>query len=494
MLDLLAAFESCAERFRDGGAFLAVLDREGRLLHHDENAPAGARTEALALIRSAPGDISDVPAQQGELRTLSYTLPDLPVRIAVVVRAEAYTPAQLRSLAGLVRQMMDDRRQVRNAAARADALTCHLADAYEELSLLYQVSTGMRVNRTPDEFFRPLCSDIRAVVDARVVGVAIRSGNQRENTLVVQGELELDPSRLAMFADQTTELLIDHRQPVILNDVRADATFGFLAPEVRQLILVPLLRGETMLGFIFAVDKVQTRAFLPADAKLLSSVATAAAVYCENSFLYADMHGLMMGLLHSLVAAVDAKDAYTSGHSQRVAQYSRQLAHAIGLSDAECDRVYISGLLHDVGKIGVPEEILRKPGKLSDAEFEAMKRHPEIGARILSDVRQVQDILPGVLHHHERYDGKGYPGGLAGRDIPLLGRIICLADSFDAMTSDRTYRPGMPVERALAELARCAGAQFDPELTATFVKLNLISNLTVSPSAARSRLRLAWAA
>jgi HD-GYP domain-containing protein (c-di-GMP phosphodiesterase class II) len=130
----------------------------------------------------------------------------------------------------------------------------------------------------------------------------------------------------------------------------------------------------------------------------------------------------------------------------------------------------MSGLLHDVGKIGVPESVLRKPGKLTPEEFDQMKKHPEIGARILQDIRQVKQIIPGVLHHHERYDGKGYPMGLAGEDIPLMGRIICLADCFDAMTSNRTYRRALPVEVALAEIRRCAATHFDPTLAEAFLR------------------------
>ena len=131
----------------------------------------------------------------------------------------------------------------------------------------------------------------------------------------------------------------------------------------------------------------------------------------------------------------------------------------------------MAGLLHDVGKIGVPEAVLQKAGKLSDEEFGQIKKHPEIGARILRDIKQVEDIIPGVLHHHERYDGRGYPAGLAGENIPLFGRIICLADCFDAMTSSRTYRKALPLEVALSEIRNNAGTQFDPVLTEHFLRI-----------------------
>jgi putative nucleotidyltransferase with HDIG domain len=207
------------------------------------------------------------------------------------------------------------------------------------------------------------------------------------------------------------------------------------------------------------------------DSKLLNSIANEAAIYLENAILFQDVHGLMMGLLHSLTSAVDAKDAYTCGHSERVALLSRQLAQQIALPDAEVEQIYTAGLLHDVGKIGVPETVLQKTGKLTPEEFEQMKKHPQIGARILADVKQLKHILPGVLYHHERYDGKGYPTGLAGRNIPLMGRIICLADCFDAMTSNRTYRRALPLEVAMTEIRRCSGTQFDPELAEAFLQV-----------------------
>jgi putative nucleotidyltransferase with HDIG domain len=185
------------------------------------------------------------------------------------------------------------------------------------------------------------------------------------------------------------------------------------------------------------------------------------------------VHGLMMGLLHALTSAVDAKDAYTCGHSERVALLSRRLAKEIALPESQVDRIYMAGLLHDVGKIGVPEAVLQKTGKLTPEEFDQMKRHPGVGARILSDIKQVEDIIPGVLHHHERYDGKGYPTGLSGQNIPLMGRIICLADCFDAMTSNRTYRRALPLEVALSEIRRCSGTQFDPKLAEAFLKISI---------------------
>lgn len=177
------------------------------------------------------------------------------------------------------------------------------------------------------------------------------------------------------------------------------------------------------------------------------------------------------GAVRALAEAVDAKDEYTRGHSQRVAEYARKLAHAAGHDEGFVELVYVTGTLHDVGKIGVPDEILKKTGKLTDAEFAMVKLHPELGERIVSQIPQLKETLAGIRNHHERWDGRGYPDGLAGEQIPILARILAVADTFDAMTSDRPYRPGMPIGRALDEIERGAGTQFDPEYAIRFVEL-----------------------
>ena len=267
-------------------------------------------------------------------------------------------------------------------------------------------------------------------------------------------------------------ILGQRKSPLLVNHLVKDKTLGWMAEYATQLLAVPLMRQEQVLGCLFGIDK-QNGEFDTVDSKLLNSIANESAIYLENAMLFDDVRGLMMGLLHSLTSAVDAKDAYTCGHSERVALLSRSLAIEAGLTEQQVDRIYMAGLLHDVGKIGVPEAVLQKTGKLTPEEFEQIKKHPEIGAKILRDIKQVEDIIPGVLHHHERYDGKGYPGGLAGESIPLMGRIICLADCFDAMTSSRTYRKGLPLEVALTEISRCSGTQFDPVLSDAFLRLGI---------------------
>jgi len=175
------------------------------------------------------------------------------------------------------------------------------------------------------------------------------------------------------------------------------------------------------------------------------------------------------GAIEALSAAVDAKDSNTRGHSEAVTAYAVALARKLGLSESELENVRAAALLHDIGKIGMPDAILKKPGSLEQGEWEVVESHTVVGSDILEKIQQLKTIIPGVRHHHERVDGMGYPNGLKGAQIPLIARIIALADAFDAMVSDRSYRKAMPRKQAIEEIQRCAGTQFDPQLVKLFV-------------------------
>ncbi|MBO7375200.1 MAG: HD-GYP domain-containing protein, partial [Lachnospiraceae bacterium] len=165
----------------------------------------------------------------------------------------------------------------------------------------------------------------------------------------------------------------------------------------------------------------------------------------------------------ALVNAIDAKDTYTQGHSVRVAEYARKIAEHVGKSEEECEEIYYAGLLHDVGKIGVPGDIINKNGKLSNEEYEKIKTHAEKGGQILSSIIEYPYLSIGARHHHERFDGKGYPDKLKGDDIPEIARILAVADAYDAMTSKRSYRDPIPQQKVREEIIKGAGLQFDPK-------------------------------
>ena len=171
---------------------------------------------------------------------------------------------------------------------------------------------------------------------------------------------------------------------------------------------------------------------------------------------------LSLRIVQSLAQAIDAKDAYTNGHSSRVAEYAGRIAERCGYSLRRQNEIYITGLLHDVGKIGVPDSIINKPGKLTPEEYDTIKSHPVIGEKILQSIREMPELAIGARSHHERYDRTGYPDGLAGNAIPEIARIIAVADAYDAMTSRRSYRDVLQPEQVRAELENGKGTQFDP--------------------------------
>lgn len=183
-----------------------------------------------------------------------------------------------------------------------------------------------------------------------------------------------------------------------------------------------------------------------------------------------NMRDLYLSTIKSLAAAVDAKDPYTRGHSERVTYYSMAICKEMGIKDRQLEEVQIAALLHDVGKIGIDDAILRKPGRLLEEEYAIIKMHPVFGANIMSPIKQLRDILPGMKYHHEQFNGSGYPEGLLKDEIPLMARIISVADSFDAMTSDRPYQKAMDDKQAMKTLQRLAGIRYDPEVVASFIK------------------------
>lgn len=180
---------------------------------------------------------------------------------------------------------------------------------------------------------------------------------------------------------------------------------------------------------------------------------------------------LFMHVVSSLASAIDAKDTYTNGHSLRVAQYAREIARRAGYEKERLDGIYMMGLLHDVGKIGIPDAVINKPARLTDEEYDIIKNHPAMGARILGIIKEMPKLANGARWHHERFDGKGYPDGLSGEDIPEEARIIAVADSYDAMTSHRSYREPLPQGVVKEEIEKGKGTQFDPRFASIMLEM-----------------------
>jgi len=331
-----------------------------------------------------------------------------------------------------------------------------LADTYEELHLLNSLIDGLVVGGDPEAFLESACRELAATGGYAWVTAHIdENGGPLALRSFVHGEGA--PSRADL------RRILDDRQD---SSARATQLAGY------GEVGIASIRGDgTCLGHLVVGGRTGG-SLSSIELTLLGSAAGHLSVFLRNASLYADLDALFLGTLQAMVAAIDAKDPYTRGHSQRVAELSRDLAVAIGLPDDFVRTAHLSGLVHDIGKIGVPEAVLKKSGRLDDEEFAAIRQHPQIGYRILKDIPQIRDLLPGVLCHHESWDGRGYPAGLSRDEIPLLARIVAICDSFDAMSSNRTYRRALPREEIFAEIRRCAGSQFDPDIVPVFLGMD----------------------
>jgi HD-GYP domain-containing protein (c-di-GMP phosphodiesterase class II) len=239
--------------------------------------------------------------------------------------------------------------------------------------------------------------------------------------------------------------------------------------KTRNMVTVPVKAKGKVIGVLQTINKLGKK-FDKEDLRLMESLADQVAIALENARLYEEQRDMFMETAQALATAIEKRDPYTGGHTRRVRDFSMATAKYMKLTPEESELLELAAILHDTGKIGVDDRVLRKPGKLSDSEFEQMKKHPVYGYEILQHVKQLAPAIPGMKHHHERYDGKGYPEGLADGGIPLIARIIAVADTFDAMTSDRPYRKGLSDKTAAKELRRCSGAQFDSAVVKAFLK------------------------
>jgi HD-GYP domain-containing protein (c-di-GMP phosphodiesterase class II) len=238
-----------------------------------------------------------------------------------------------------------------------------------------------------------------------------------------------------------------------------------------SFISVPLKIQNKVIGIINVNDKIDEGQFAPEDLRVLATLADQTAIVLENLNLYKNLQQVYLGVIKTLAMVVDAKDHYTYGHSQRVTEYVVSMAEAMRL-DPEMKKIAeAASIIHDIGKIGIREEILLKPGRLTDEEFNEIKKHPVTGSDMVKPLEFLNELAPLIYYHHQHYNGGGYPDKIKGDKIPLVARMITVADSFDAMVSDRPYRKGLPEETALMELKRCSGTQFDPDLVTIFLKV-----------------------
>ncbi len=354
-----------------------------------------------------------------------------------------------------------------------------LSLTYEELVLLYNLSTNMKVTRSNATYLQLAVDQLLQLIDVEGIAILLKRNVHGQPDYILTagaGYVTIDPEMTELLEQRLIEELKGGQEAILDSDV--DSPHKYEWPErVKNIMAVPLQNKDKLFGIMLATNRRQKSDFDSIDLKLFTSVANQCATFVENDRLFSDLKELFIGSLKSLTNSIDAKDQYTRGHSERVAFISRWIAEKYSekheLDEDQIHRIYLAGLLHDIGKIGVSEDVLRKTGKLDSDEMQQIKTHPRIGADILNDITQMRHVVPGVLCHHERPDGKGYPKGLTNDEIPLIAKIINLADSFDAMTSRRTYRDAMSIKRALEEVRKGVGTQFDSEVANVFLNSDI---------------------
>ena len=349
-----------------------------------------------------------------------------------------------------------------------------LRASFEELSALYRLSETIASAHTFSRVISLLLDVVGEVVDYDAAMLLLY--DERAQTLRTQLEKNMSAELRARVESQKKEGLLTWALKQGRALVVPDSGAGAWTQELREdgkrksFILVPILARGKPIGLLDLVVYAGEGGFSQRDLSLLSILANQAGISLENARLYDNIRQDYYDVIQGLSKAVDARDHYTLEHSGRVSTYAVIIAKHMGLNAELLESIQYGALLHDVGKIGIPDIILNKPGRLTDEEFVIMKGHSTLGANIVQKIESLVPLVPLVLYHHERFDGRGYPEGLSGKKIPLGARVINVADSFETITSERIYHKARSFEEGLEEIKRCAGGQFDPEIVEAFVK------------------------
>ncbi|MBF0464916.1 MAG: HD domain-containing protein [Nitrospirae bacterium] len=341
------------------------------------------------------------------------------------------------------------------------SLTDETLERYRELSFLFAL--GEKV---------ALCFDVREVAQLcidetlNIFGApemfVMLADDKTLQMKVVAATGAVDSRQLpGIFAPWISENTLSAGRAEVVNDVAGHDI-------VHSFVYAPLKVKNKINGVIF-IYSTKPRTFTSGDVKLLNTIASQVAVATESARLFEKLHETFFTTVHALAETIEKRDPYTGNHTKRVMEYSLAIGNHMGLDNNQMKWLKLSAVLHDIGKIGVRDNVLLKEGRLTDEEFKLMQKHNIYGTEILKHVEHLRDVLSGVRHHHERFDGKGYPDGIGGETIDIQARIISVADAFDAMTTNRPYRKGLSLETAFDELKKHSGTQFDPAVVDAFI-------------------------
>jgi len=382
---------------------------------------------------------------------------------------EPFTKADMDSLialAGQISVVLENARLFESSRRQA-----------EQFAMLAQLSTILNSNLDTEKVREKAMEAITRLLDCEVGSLLMLDEETNELYFEValgeKGEA-VKEIRLKM-GEGIAGWVAKYGKPLLIPDTSKDKRWASHVDKkskfrTKNMVCVPVRNHDKIIGVMQAINKQGDETFNSFDLELLISLSDQVAIAIENANLYEEQQRLFFETAEALAEAIEKRDPYTGGHTRRVSDYSEAIGKYLPLSENERYWLKLAAILHDVGKIGVPENVLNKISRLDEDELEEMKKHPQHGYEILKHIKKMQTIIPGMKGHHERYDGRGYPDGLRAEKIPLIARIIAVADTYDAMTTDRPYRKALPREKALRELEKYKGIQFDPKVVAAFKK------------------------
>lgn len=346
----------------------------------------------------------------------------------------------------------------------------------EELNMITYVGSAITSTLDIDELFKLITRTAVEIMSAEVCTLRLLDKENQE--LVLKSVYGLSESYIfkgnVKIGKSIVGRVVKNKVPFVVLNLQENSRYEY--PELaeksglKSLLSIPLTIKDEVLGALSVYTK-EERHFGEVDIKVLSAFTSQVAVAIENARLFTSIKEMYFSTVKAFATALSARDLYTHGHSEAVAKYAKAIAEEINLTEKEIELVEFGAILHDIGKIGIEDKILNKPASLSTEEYEKVKRHPVIASEILGPLNWFSELLPIITHHHEHFDGGGYPAGLSRDGIPLLARILLVVDAFEAMTSDRPYRKALTYEQAIAELQKNTGTQFDPKIVEAFLRV-----------------------
>jgi len=358
------------------------------------------------------------------------------------------------------------------AAPKSTATEEQLRQTQQRLQAVYEALRTISSEQNLRRLFEKIMDQIITLVHAHNGVIILRDEETGElvTEYIKSGQTDQD----IVISQTIVKRALEQGEAVITYDAAGDERFeagaSIFSQNISSAMCVPLTHQDRCLGVIYVDTRGTTNAFVSGDLELLVALAGGSATAIRNVQFWEGQKRAYGDLLVGLANAVEMRDHYTVGHTWRVTNFSLAVARELGWTEEKLEEVRMGVVLHDVGKIAVPDSVLLKAGKLTDEEYEQIKVHPERGAEMMRDIRFLHPLIPYCLYHHERWDGKGYPYKLAGDDIPIEGRVVAVADTFDALTSNRPYRKGFPAEKGISIIEEGRGTQFDPAIVDALLK------------------------